>query len=95
MSEEKEPRKSVIKVGIRRAYNVGAYETLEIKVESTDEINWTTVEDRVNKTESLAKVLVAKFEKSHEVIFKGLKAVETSATYKNAASDDLGDGLPD
>ena len=46
MDENKEAEKKAIEtdvtVGIRRAYNVGAYETLEIKIETTDTIKWNT-----------------------------------------------------
>lgn len=84
---EKQLRETDITVGIRRAYNVGPYETLEIKVETTDTIQWSDIEERVKKTNGLTKLLVKKFEKSHETVFKGLDVVEKNATYRDAKED--------
>jgi len=88
MDENKEAEKKAIEtdvtVGIRRAYNVGAYETLEIKIETTDTIKWNTIEERVKKTNGLAKLLVKKFENTHETVFNGLDVVEKNATYRDA-----------
>lgn len=86
-SEKQEIRETDITVAIRRAYNVGPFETLEIKVETTDTIQWTSIEDRIKKTNGLTKLLVKKFEKSHETVFKGLDVVEKNATYRNAKED--------
>lgn len=83
MSDEKKIRETEITVGIRRAYNVGPYETLEIKVESTDTIQWSDMEERIKKTNGLTKLLVKKFEASHETVFKGLDVVEKNATYRD------------
>lgn len=85
--EEKPIRETDITVGIRRAYNVGPYETLEIKVETTDKIRWQSVDERVSKTNGLTKLLVRKFEKSHETVFKGMDAVEKNATYRDAKEE--------
>ena len=90
MSEDatgKEFKETEITVGIRRAYNVGPYETLEIKVESTDTIRWQELDERIKKTNGLTKLLVKKFEASHETVFKGLDIVEKNATYRDAKED--------
>jgi len=85
--KDKPLKETDITVGIRRTYSVGPYETLEIKVETTDTINWSDLDDRVKKTNGLTKLLVKKFEKSHETVFKGLDVVEKNATYRNAKED--------
>jgi len=86
-NDEKQVRETDVTVGIRRAYNVGPYETLEIKVETVDTIQWTDIDERVKKTNGLTKLLVKKFEKSHETVFKGLDVVEKNATYRDAKED--------
>lgn len=83
----REPRETDITLSIRRAYNVGPFETLEIKVETTDKIKWSSMEERFKKTEGLTQLLVKKFENSHKVIFQGLDVVEKNATYRNASKD--------
>lgn len=86
-TKDKEFRETDITVGIRRAYNVGPYETLEIKVESTDTIQWKDMDERIKKTNGLTKLLIKKFEASHETVFKGLDVVEKNATYRDAKED--------
>lgn len=80
--EKSAPRETEVCLGIRRVYNVGSYESLEIKVETTDKITWNTIKEREQKTENLTKILVKKFANSKDVIFKGVKADEKHATYK-------------
>ena len=87
-----EPRETDIRLSIRRVYNVGAYESLEVSVESTDRIQWNNLKERQAKTENLTKLLVKKFAESKKIVFNGLAAVEKNATYKNAAASD-GDDL--
>lgn len=81
-----DPRETEVNLGIRRVYNIGSYESLEVKVETTDKITWNTIEEREKKTENLTKILVKKFVNSKDIVFKGVKADEKHGTYKGDAA---------
>ena len=84
MSDNAETRETEINLGIRRVYNIGSYESLEIKVETTDKITWSTIAEREKKTENLTKILVKKFANSKDIVFKGVQADEKHASYKGS-----------
>ena len=55
-------KKSIIKKSISRKLSTAQYETLDITVEATEEIEWETVEERMNKTNNITSVVLVDFQ---------------------------------
>ncbi|MCD6435315.1 MAG: hypothetical protein J7L15_02905 [Clostridiales bacterium] len=55
-------KKSIIKKSITRKLSTAQYETLDVTVEATEEIEWDTVEERMNKTTNITSVVLIDFQ---------------------------------
>jgi len=83
-----EPRTSKIIKSVRRVYNVGKYESLEVQVSYEEDVVWTSVSERCEKSNSITKLLLADFVSTKETFFNSmqLKAV-TDKVVKNVVKD--------
>jgi len=57
-------KKSIIKKSITRKISTAPYETLDIHVEVTEEVEWEKMDDRMKKTDSISKILLIDFAKT-------------------------------
>ena len=51
-------RHSRVRKTIRRIYNIAQYESLEVEVSFDEDIAWSNLEERDNKTKNLTKLLI-------------------------------------
>lgn len=51
-------RKSIIKKNVSRKISTSKYENVVISVEITEEIEWSTLEERERKTKNINKILI-------------------------------------
>lgn len=54
-------KKSIVKKSILRKISTANYESLDISVEIEEEIEWTTIEERTNKTQKISQILLKDF----------------------------------
>ena len=91
-----EPRTSSVTIGIKRLYNTAQFENIEIKLETTENIQWESLADRANKISKITSLLDAQFTKTQTQVFDDLGVEEKRAWRKQPASKPqsrLGDAL--
>ena len=62
-------RISQISKSIRRVYNVGKYESLEVVVGYQETVEWETVDERQKKSDSISELLLKDYAKTKDVVF--------------------------
>ncbi len=85
VSPSSEPRKTTVKVGVTRLLNTAQYENVQVVLETTDEITWTSLEDRAQKTANLVTLLNQQFVKTQTQVLSDLGCQEKRAWRKEAA----------
>ena len=55
-------KKSIIRKSITRKLSTAQYETLDLTVEATEEIEWETVEEMMQKTTNISSVVMIDFQ---------------------------------
>lgn len=81
------PRKAKIGRAIRRTHNIGKYESIEIVVSSEDEIEFSDLDERAKKVDSLTKLLTLEAQRAEALVFKELGTTPKLAFGKNAIDD--------
>ena len=77
-------RISRIKKGIERTINTAKYESIVIHSFLEEEIEWSSLEERQQKSRNWDKFLVDDFKKTHDYVLEELGLGEKSAYFKNA-----------
>lgn len=69
-------RKSYIRKSVTRKYNTAKYETMDITVDHEHEIEWSSIEELMKKSNNLTSIVVKDFLQTEEAIFKqiGIKS---------------------
>jgi hypothetical protein len=57
-------KKSIIKKSITRKISTAPYETLDVHVEIQEEIEWENMQQRIEKADSVSKILILDFVKT-------------------------------
>jgi len=88
-------RKSKIAKSIRRVYNVGKYESLEISVTYEEDVAWEKVQERQDKSQKISNLLLRDFELTRQAAFNneniGNKSLpQKTNAMKNESVDELG-----
>lgn len=73
--------KTNINLSIKRIFNLGNFNNIEIKIDSSDEIEFNSIEERRIKTDNLIKELSVQFNKSQVDVFGELGLEEINATF--------------
>jgi hypothetical protein len=85
-TEEPTERKSKISKRISRTFRIGEYKSLVVDVNYEEEIDWSTLPERMKKSENITKLLLTDFQKTVISSFEELGLVEKKATYKDSSS---------
>jgi len=90
-----EPRISKIHKSIRRVFNIGKYESLEIVVSFEETVDWQTVADRQKKSDNITKLLLVDFGATKDTVFKELvvgekKSFQSHALKEPASIENIG-----
>lgn len=81
-----EQRKTVVKIGITRLLNTAQYENVQVSLEMTDEITWTSNEERSRKTDNLVTLLNQKYIDTQQKVLSDLGCEEKRAWRKDRPS---------
>lgn len=57
-------KKSIIKKSITRKISTAPYESVDIHIEVTEEVEWESMDERMKKTDAISKILLIDFIKS-------------------------------
>ncbi len=77
---EAKKRLSRIQKSVRRTFNLGNYQSLEIVTSYDEDVEWLDLKERDAKTANLTKLLTKDFLKTTEDVFKELNLNEVSAS---------------
>lgn len=88
-----EPRVSKIQKSIRRVFNVGKYESLEVQVSFEETVDWKDLEERQKKSNNITKLLISDFEKTRQEVFDGSKLEEKKSTTKSNIKEDANESM--
>jgi hypothetical protein len=83
---EKEVRKSKISKRISRTFRIGEYKSLVIDINYEEDITWSTLPERMKKSENVTKLLLTDFQKTVQDSFEELGLIEKKATFKDSSS---------
>jgi hypothetical protein len=73
-------KKSIIKKSISRKLQTAKFESVDIFVEIEEEIDWETIEERMDKTKKISSILVLDFASTLDKVMEELKANKHMAT---------------
>ena len=79
-----ETRKSKIVKSISRKFNIAKYENLVINVSYEEEVEWSDLKERQDKSKNLTKLLTMDFEQTKKDVFEELKMSEKPAFIEDA-----------
>jgi DNA polymerase III delta prime subunit len=79
-----ESRKTVVTVGLKRLLNTAQYENVEINLQTTDEIEWSSNSDRSRKINNLVTLLNDQFVQTEHQVFAELGVQEKRAWFKES-----------
>jgi hypothetical protein len=85
-------RKSVLTKSIRRTFNLGNFQSLEISLSTQEEVEWTDIKEREEKSSKVTKILLKDFEKTKDEVFVQLglsEAVTVTDNLQKSKSDSL------
>jgi len=68
--EQKTPRKSKVTKHIGRKINTAKFEILEISISIEEEIEWTSVEEKMKKHASLSKLAIKDYQATEAAVLK-------------------------
>lgn len=91
-----EARKTTVTVGITRTLNTAQFESLQVCLQTSDEIVWTTPQERDTKTQNLAKKLTKQYLDTQSQVLDDLGVQEKRAWRKQpkqVQTSNLGDEL--
>lgn len=86
--EQKSPRKSVITKTITRKFNTAKYETLDLSVQQTHEIEWTSIDMLRAKSNSITTLLTEDFNQTVQKVFTDLHLDEYLAFINSKGPSD-------
>ena len=92
---EKDVRTSKISKRISRTFRIGEYKSLVVDVNYEEEIDWSTLPERMKKSDNITKLLLTDFQKTVITSFEELGLTEKKATYKDSSSSSIKKDLPD
>ena len=73
-------RKSIIKKKIGRKIQTKIYESLDVNVEIEEEIEWSDLKERQQKTDGISKILIKDYKETMTQVLKDLKLSQIKAT---------------
>lgn len=82
-------KKSIVKKSILRKISTANYESLDISVEIEEEIEWKTIEERMDKTQKVSQILLKDFINTYNEVVKtiGVKKCIGKVTQKQSNND--------
>lgn len=83
-----EKRKSRFTKGIERTLNTAKYESIVIKEEISEEIEWATMEERDKKLHNWTVVLINSFKETQNEVLQELGLENKKAFFKNLSDKD-------
>ncbi len=89
----KEPRKSTITVHVKRSLNTAQYENLEIALSSTDEISWSTLDERAKKVDKLVTLLNQRYDATQKSVLNDLGITPKRAWFKEPTNTRVVQGV--
>ena len=73
-------KKSIIKKSITRKISTAPYESIDINIEITEEVEWENMDERMKKTDAISKILLIDFVKSLNLAAEELNFTKNIAT---------------
>ncbi|HUS49890.1 MAG TPA: hypothetical protein VMZ91_06975 [Candidatus Paceibacterota bacterium] len=73
-------RKSIIRKKIGRKIQTKMYESLDVNVEIEEEIEWSDLKERQQKTDGISKILIKDYKKTMTQVLEDLKLSQIKAT---------------
>tara|TARA_Y100000034_G_scaffold130410_1_gene188851 strand:+ start:451 stop:708 length:258 start_codon:yes stop_codon:yes gene_type:complete len=80
MADEK--RKSYIKKKITRNLNTAQFEQLEVSCEFQEDVEWSNIAERQDKSDKITKLLIIDFQQTLDQVLQELELHEKRATLK-------------
>jgi len=94
MSEEKPVRKTLCRKRISRKVQPKQFESVDISVETEDEIEWSTMEEREHKLKKHNELCIKEFQETFEAVCQELGLTDKKAFGKRYVFDDQEQPLP-
>lgn len=90
-----EPRISSITVGIKRLLNTAQYENVEVRLEATEQVTWSSPDERTTKITSLTRNITEQYKDTQTQVLHDLGIEEKRAWMKYPAAkvNQVGDAL--
>ncbi len=82
-----EKRKSVIRKKIGRKIQTKQYESLEVYVDIEETIEWTTMKERIEKTNGINKLVIADYKNTLLTVLKELKLSQNKANVESNSTE--------
>ena len=80
-----EPRKTTVTVGVSRLLNTAQYENIQVTLNLTDEITWSTPAEREQKIANLTTRLTAQYANTQKQVLNDIGVEEKRAWIKAPA----------